>query len=35
MNMEMILKIFENNAELYTEATALFASLKEMMFSLQ
>lgn len=35
MNMEMMLKIFENNAELYTEATALFTSLKEMMFSLQ
>lgn len=35
MNMEMMLKIFENNAELYTEATALFTTLKEMMFSLQ
>ncbi|HLF52916.1 DUF302 domain-containing protein [Flavobacterium sp.] len=35
MNMEMMLKIFENNAELYTEATALFTSLKEMIFSFQ
>lgn len=35
MNMEMMMKIFENNAAMYKDATNLFETLKELINSLK
>lgn len=35
MNMELMLKLFENNKEMYSEAVSLFNTIKELMNSLK